>query len=202
MQKENRNYKKSIPHRDSSWFIIICEGAKTEVEYFTYFHKLKQQRIKIKVVPPSDNKSAPKWVLDKAVKESENLNFNNYDQLWMVMDIDRWELKDLHTIQNECDKIVNWNLAISNPCFEIWLLAHAKDLETFSSQSGRELKRHFGLLKDEGLFPKNPLQNLHLAIERASKADNSPHFIPERGRTKVYLLAQELIKRIGEHHFK
>ncbi len=201
MRKQNRAYKKNQSHRDATLFLIVCEGEKTEIDYFQQFIDLSK-RVKIVPVTPNENKSAPKWVLDKATKEAEEQDLNDDDQLWMIMDIDRWELKDLHAIQDECDKIANWNLAISNPCFEIWLLAHAKDLEAFSSQSGRELKRHFGLLKDEGLFPKNPLQNLHLAIERASKADNSLHFIPERGRTKVYLLAQELIKRIGEHHFK
>ncbi len=201
MRKQNRAYKKNQPHRDATLFLIVCEGEKTVIDYFEQFINLSK-RVKIIPVSPDTNKSAPKWVLDKATKEAEEQDLNDDDQLWMVIDKDRWKSEIIHLIQDECVKIENWNLAVSNPCFEIWLLAHAKDLAEFSSLSRDELKRKVGLLKDGGLFPKNPLQNLHLAIERASKADNSPHFIPERGRTKVYLLAQELIKRIGEHHFK
>lgn len=201
MRKQNRAYKKNQPHRDATLFLIVCEGEKTEIDYFEQFINLSK-RVKIIPVSPNTNKSAPKWVLDKATKEAEEQDLNDDDQLWMVMDIDRWKLEDLHSIQDACNKMANWNLAVSNPCFEIWLLAHAKDLEDFSGLSGKELKRQIGLFKNDETFPKNPIQNLHLAIERAMKIDNSTHFIPERGRTKVYLLAQELIKRIGEYHFK
>lgn len=202
MRKQNRNYKRNAPHRDSSFFVIVCEGAKTEIEYFEAFQHIEQQRIIIRTVPPDENKSAPKYVLERAVNESEKLNLNGYDQLWMVMDIDRWKIDDLHLIQKECVQKSNWNLALSNPCFEIWLLAHAKELEGLTALSGKDLKKQIGLLREEGIFPENPLHNLYLAISRALSVDTSSHFIPERGTTKVYLLVQELIKRIGEHHFQ
>lgn len=201
MRKQNRAYKRNEPHRDSSFFVIVCEGAKTEIEYFENFQQIEQQRVKIVPVAPQDNKSAPKWVLDKAVGVEKELSLKEYDQLWIVTDKDRWSFDELNIIQLECINKGNWNFVISNPCFEVWLHAHIHDLENLSTTDRNELKRQFGLLKNQGLFDK-PLQNVRLAIERTKRFDNSEHFIPNSLRTKVYLLVEELIKRIGEQHFE
>ena len=203
MRKQNRSYKRGEAYRDSSFFVVVCEGAETEIEYFENFKKIEQQRVKVEPVAPDENKSAPKWVLDKAAKIAEELLFNsdNNDQLWIVTDKDRWKTEHLRTIQETCQQTKNWNFVISNPCFEVWLHAHIQDLENLSTTDGKELKRQFGLLKNQGLFAK-PLQNVRLAIKRAKKVDNSDHFMPAPLRTKVYLLVEELIKRIGKHHFE
>jgi hypothetical protein len=201
MRKQNRAYKRNEPHRDSSFFVIVCEGAKTEIEYFENFQQIEQQRVKVISTAPVENKSAPKWVLDKAVEVATDLNLKEYDQLWIVTDKDRWGFEELNTIQSECIKQNNWKFVMSNPCFEVWLHAHVQDLENITTTDRYELKRQFGLLKHQGLF-ENPLQNVRLAIERTKRLDSSPHFIPESLRTKVYLLVEELIKRIGEQYFE
>jgi hypothetical protein len=201
MRKKNKSQNKLKPYRDSTYFVIVCEGEKTEIEYFQNFKMVKQQRVKIVSVAPSDNKSAPKWVLDQAVKKAEEIGLNEDDQLWIVTDTDRWKIEHLRTIQEACEQTKNWNFVVSNPCFEVWLHAHLQDLENITTIDRYELKKQFGLLKHQGLFEK-PLQNVRLAIERAKRLDNSQHFIPESLRTKVYLLVEELIKRIGEQYFE
>jgi RloB-like protein len=201
MRKKNKSQNKLKPYRDSTYFVIVCEGEKTEIEYFQNFKMVKQQRVKIVSVAPSDNKSAPKWVLDQAVKKAEEIGLNEDDQLWIVTDTDRWKIEHLRTIQEACEQTKNWNFVVSNPCFEVWLHAHLQDLENITTIDRYELKKQFGLLKHQGLFEK-PLQNVRLAIERTKRLDSSPHFIPESLRTKVYLLVEELIKRIGEQYFE
>lgn len=202
MRKQNRAYKRNEPYRDSSFFVIVCEGAKTEIEYFENFQQIEQQRVKVVSVTPQDNKSAPKWVLDKAVEIEKELNLKEYDQLWIVTDKDRWSFDELNMIQSECVKKGNWSFVVSNPCFEVWLHAHAQDLENLSEKSScRNLKTELDIFQKQRLLTK-PLQNVRLAIERAKRFDNSEHFIPDSLRTKVYLLAEELIKRIGEQHFE
>lgn len=200
MRKQNRAYKRKEPYRDSSFFVIVCEGAKTEIEYFENFQLIEQQRVKIVSIAPQDNKSAPKWVLDKAVEVETELNLKEYDQLWIVTDKDRWSFDELNMIQTECVSKENWNFVISNPCFEVWLHAHVQDLSNISVSTCKELKKEFNQFRVNKAFDR-PLQNIRLAIERAKRFDNSEHFIPDSLRTKVYLLIEELIKRIGEQHF-
>jgi hypothetical protein len=200
MRKQNRAYKRNEPHRDSSFFVIVCEGAKTEIEYFENFQLIEQQRIKIVPVAPHDNKSAPMWVLNKAVEVEKDLNLKEYDQLWIVTDKDRWSFDELNTIQSECVNKENWKFVVSNPCFEVWLHAHVQDLSNISVNTCKELKKEFNQFRVNKAFDK-PLQNVRLAIERAKRFDNSEYFIPDSRRTKVYFLVEELIKRIGEQHF-
>ena len=202
MRQQNRPYKRGEPHRDSSFFVIICEGGKTEIEYFENFKKIEQQRVKIRPSSPPDNKSSPKWVLDQGVSIVEELGLNGNDQLWFVTDKDRWSFDELNMIQSECVNKKNWNFVISNPCFEVWLHAHAQDLENLLEKSScKNLKTELDVFQKQDLLLK-PLQNVRLAIERAKRFDNSDHFIPNSLRTKVYLLVEELIKRIGEQHFE
>jgi hypothetical protein len=201
MRKKDKSQNKLKPYRDSTYFVIVCEGAKTEIEYFQNFKIVKQQRVKIVSVAPSENKSAPKWVLDQAVKKAEEIGLNEDDQLWIVTDTDRWKTEHLRIIQESCERLKNWNFVVSNPCFEVWLHAHVQDLENLSERSScKNLKTGLDVFHRQGLLLK-PLQNVKLAIERAKKTDNSEHFIPDSLRTKVYLLVEELIKRIGEQHF-
>ena len=202
MRKKHKSQSKIKPFRDSTYFVIVCEGAKTEIEYFQNFKIVKQQRVKIVSVAPDDNKSAPKWVLDQAVKKAEEIGLNEDDQLWIVTDTDRWKIEHLRTIQETCERIKNWNFVVSNPCFEVWLHAHVQDLENLSEKSScKNLKTELDVFKKQDLIIK-PLQNVRFAIERAKRFDNSEHFIPDSLRTKVYLLVEELIKRIGEQHFE
>lgn len=130
------------------------------------------------------------------------LKIENDDQLWIVTDTDRWKIEHLRTIQESCERLKNWNFVVSNPCFEVWLHAHVQDLKNLSEKSScKNLKSELDVFQKQGLLTK-PLQNVRLAIERAKRLDNSEHFIPDSLRTKVYLLVEELIKRIGEQHFE
>ena len=202
MRKQNRPYKRGEAYRDSSFFVIVCEGAKTEINYFENFQRIEQQRVKIRTFAPNENKSSPKWVLDQGVSIVEELGLNENDQVWFVTDKDRWRFEDLNLIETACQNQSNWNFVISNPCFEVWLHAHVQDLEEISVESScQSLKHEFDQFRVNKMYVK-PLQNLKLAIERAKKVDNPDHFMPDPLRTKVYLLAEELIKSIGEHHFE
>lgn len=118
------SYKKKEPYRDAFYFILICEGQHREVEYFKFFDKLSSR---VKVVPVSSGEnSAPKHLIEAAhttIKELGATAVN--DRLWFVIDTDKWG-QQLHDIRVECKDHTNWNVAQSNPYFEVWLYFHAK----------------------------------------------------------------------------
>ncbi len=108
--------------------VLAFEGNITEEEYFqevkssslfndelVYLHLLKR--------PKSDTNSAPKHVFNKLKREAkEEFNFNPADELWMIIDKDRW--KNIDEIIELCRIQKNMFVAVSNPCFEFWLLLH------------------------------------------------------------------------------
>lgn len=195
MSRKNRGYKRGEPHRDARLFVIVCEGNKREKEYFT---KLAEghRRVKVRVLPPADNdsgKSAPKYVVERAVNYEEEYGLAKDDQLWLVMDVDRWGEEVLIPISKECQKKDGWNIALSNPCFEIWLHLHIRDIPQTPIKSCKQLKSELHQLVAGGYKAEVFISLADQALERASVADDyEDHFYPAVMRTKVYLLVNEM----------
>ena len=195
MPKKNRTYKRGEPFRDATFLIIACEGAKREKVYFETLAK-GNQRIKIRVLSPSEDvtgRSAPHWILERAIVFTEEIGANEYDRLWFVLDIDKWRRDSLETIKSECHS--NWEIAISNPCFEVWLIMHYLDPEEIESISCRNLKTELNFKIKGGYKVETALRNVKAAIERAKKVDQADHFIPSIKTTKVHILVDQIINK-------
>lgn len=123
--------------------VLAFEGNITEEIYFEEFksseffndsliflHFLKR--------PKSDTNSAPNHVFIKLKKEAKDeYNFLDTDELWMIIDRDRW--RNIPEIILECKKQNNMFVAVSNPCFEFWLLLHIKDVSEYSPEERQSI---------------------------------------------------------------
>jgi hypothetical protein len=216
MMHKKRGYKRDLPQelmRDYKLFAIACEGIKREPEYFNVFQYISS-RIKVDIIDNivSDfdmqsnhpQKSAPKWVLDRAVKYIDKEGLLDEDELWFVMDIDRWSLEQLREIATYCNQYPNWHIVLSNPCFEVWLYFHKKaDIKSSKSISCQDFKNEISQLEKGGYHSYKFIPNLHDAIHNAKTQDSSPdHFMPALKETKVYQLGEALIKVIGKNDFE
>jgi hypothetical protein len=133
--------------RASPLILIVTEGEETEPQYFEAL-KVQWRLTGIKVKRASA--SAPIHVVETAIrlreeaaKASRGSAFQApYDEVWAVMDQDEHTtLRGALTLARQ--KSVK--VAISKPCFELWLLLHfipsLKPLTT-SDQVQAELVRH------------------------------------------------------------
>ena len=130
----NRNYKKGAPHRDSRLFIIVAEGEREDA-YFSYFHN-KNQKIRISLAPREQNASAPNHFLNRLekFKQEEKWIPKGDDVIWFVLDVDLWKREPIDELINFCKNDATLNIAISNPCFEVWLLYHLlEDIENLGN---------------------------------------------------------------------
>jgi hypothetical protein len=124
MPKPNKfNYEKKAPFRDAFYFIIVCEGQNGEPDYFRFFDGISSR---IKIVPVESNEgSAPTKLVSCAVAKEKDIDARaERDRVWFVIDTDRWR-EQLHEIRQECVDHPHWQVAQSNPCFEVWLYFHA-----------------------------------------------------------------------------
>jgi hypothetical protein len=216
MYRKPRGYIRDIPiqlQRDYRLFAIACEGEKREVQYFKLFEQISD-RIKIDIIEEvvSDEemiskhkqKSAPKWVLDRALKYIETKGLAEEDFLWFIMDIDRWEENQLREIANLCDEHPNWNIALSNPCFEVWLYFHKKsDIQKSKSLSCKDFKNEIASFNKGGYHPYRYIIDINTAIINSKSADTNPiHFMPGLKETKVYNLGEALLSKIGKSDFQ
>ena len=198
----NRSYKKVQGlHRDHRTFVIIAEGQR-EDEYFQYFNG-KSTRFRIISVERHENASAPKHFLKRLehLKESEVWIPKEQDVIWFVLDIDRWKRAEIDELINYCKNDGSLHIAISNPCFEVWLFYHIlNDLD----DTGTNLKHELHLKTEgTGYNPNDFCPLIYTAITNAKQKDtNSNHLYPNEKETKVYLLAEQLLEKLGRNWSK
>ncbi len=124
--RKPRPLNRKISHlRDTKLIIIAAEGRKTEKQYFGIF---KNHRVQVVVIPSDDNRSAPEYILARLNGYTEEYQIGENDELWLMVDTDRWGAKKLSEICQEAVK-KNYLLAISNPCFEVWLYLHLREID-------------------------------------------------------------------------
>lgn len=108
-----RQYGKREPSRDAHKIYVICEGSSDEPHYFDFFAGLSSN---LNVIPiPSENGETDPVKLSMQAESlfakddgKYNLDYSEGDRVWFVVDTD-------------------WNVAQSNPSFEIWKYYHIYD---------------------------------------------------------------------------
>lgn len=135
-RESNRSYTRKHGFRPSNIIAISFEAGNSpksrERKYFDMLIK-NNTNSRIKIVPlfNEENKSAVNHVFtnlhDYVKKEKLKLTVADSDQAWMVIDVDHQ--KDIISTKLNDIRDNNYRLAISNPCFEIWLYLHKGDIE-------------------------------------------------------------------------
>ena len=189
--RKNRRYKKEEPHRDANLFVIVTEGGKREPDYFAM---IQSSRIIVKTVHPgASGKSAPEHLIERAQDYAKENGMGKDDNLWFVLDKDDWGEEKLKDVYNECKDNLNWELAISNPCFEVWLHMHCWDIDNSYGSTCKELKQELDQNIPGGYKVEEFVPTMNNASQQAKTKDQTSSFIPEYKRTKVYQLAEKLL---------
>lgn len=216
MRRKKRGYVRETPKnllRDYKLFAIACEGGKKEPQYFKLFEYLSD-RIKVDIIEDKvldeelfhkfETKSAPKWVLDRAVSYIDQEGLIDEDELWFVMDIDNWSAEQLHKIVNYCKEQKNWNIVLSNPCFEVWLYLHKnKDFDSSVSHTCKDFKLEVSELDKGGYNPLNYITLIKEASNNAKLIDTDLNSdFPEKNNSKLYKLIDSVFEFISQNQFQ
>ena len=176
-------------HRDASLFIIACEGEKTEAQYLS-FSFLLNSRVKLLVIPSEAGRSAPRHILDNLKAKVSSIDVKPDDQLWLVADVDRWPYEaQLKAIINKKISNLPVKLAISNPCFELFLYLHfaempqeeIKDSETMESM----LRQLLGEYSKTNLEESTYSPHVTKAISESEKTSHGSNLLPTNPGTDV-----------------
>jgi hypothetical protein len=215
MPREREELLRESGFTDKEKIIVLAfEGNDTEEIYFEdlksaelynndliYLHILKR--------PKSDTNSAPKHVFNKLKREAKDeYNFKESDELWMIIDTDRW--KNIDEIVSECKKQQNMYVAVSNPCFEFWLLLHIKEITEYSKDELELILKNNKVSKNSRPFVEkkiveilgsynksNPkteifLKNIEKAIIQARNLNHNNEEYPTKLGSFVYKLIEKL----------
>ncbi len=114
--KSSRQSKPIICH-----ILIVCEGEKTEPQYFKSFNKTNNGNV-IYELTIDGGRINTKDVVKKAIEMRDKSDIK-FDQVWAVFDKDDFPTKDFNGAINMA-KAHNVNCAWSNQAFELWYLLH------------------------------------------------------------------------------
>ncbi|MCI0464364.1 MAG: RloB family protein [Gemmataceae bacterium] len=202
MRKRRPLDRKTKPVRDASLVVIASEDRYAVRQYFDFF---ESTRIQFRVLETQDGKSAPKHVLNRINEYIEEFEIGEGDTFWLVCDCDHWvepnHIQNLTHVLQQCRQ-KDIQVALSNPCFDLWLLLHfadypAEDVLTCDEVADR-------LRAAAGGYDKTKVYNLPIddkkvlaAVKRAADKHPSLEEIPKRLQTAVHLIIRSLItKRI------
>lgn len=191
--RKPRPLNRTIAHlRDTRLVIIAAEGRKTEKQYFRLF---RDHRVQVIVIPSDDNRSAPEYILERLNQFARTYQIGQDDELWLMIDTDRWGDRKLAEICREAVKKDYW-LAISNPCFEVWLYLHLGDIdETITTCQGfkRLLRDTLGAYNSSRLDLSKFENKIALAIERAKQlSPDEDRRWPQSVGTHVYKVVEKI----------
>lgn len=128
---QNRDVRKRI--------LIICEGLKTEPNYFSGIKKdLRSTALNIEIIDRPENSGLRLVKHAIILKKEADREDNKFDSIWIVLDKDKYtELEETFTLAKKNDI----NIAFSAISFELWYLLHF----TYTTKPWRS----YAQLKDE-----------------------------------------------------
>ena len=120
--------------------VIASEGKDTESIYFDAVKEnLCASNVHMEVLRRDSGNSSPEHVHRQLNDFMKEYSIEDDDELWMVIDRDRWPEAMLSRVAQLCSQNEQLHFCLSNPCFELWLLLHLEDVESFSEEEKRLL---------------------------------------------------------------
>ena len=203
--------------REASLVVVASEGKDTERIYFKALAKeYANPRVHVHVLERSEdekNNSSPEHVLKQLNDYKTQYALEADDELWLVVDKDSWTDGMLSRVAAVCAKDAAMNMALSNPCFELWLLLHLEDATSLTPEEYKmwlenrrksknadpylkvRLRQKLGSYHESSYDAPALVVNVETAIERARRLDKGPDDRwPQTLGTRVYLLAESVVR--------
>lgn len=184
--------------------LIVCEGAKTEPNYFHEFKRHLQREVALIIEGEGKNTRS---LVRSAIKERERNDakakddplVRKYDQVWAVFDKDDNTDNDVNGAIQHAESN-DMSCAFSNQAFELWYLLHFNFIDTgIDRQSyydrltkliGKKYEKNsdemYTLLED---MQSNAIKNARMLVKRY---DDTIPYAKRNPSTTVFLLVEEL----------
>ncbi len=188
-QKEKRAKSQNLPLLDT--VLILCEGEKTEPNYFNSIVN-EYQLGNIKICGTATNTDK---IVEEAIKHQKK-----YSKIWCVFDKDNFPAQSFNRAFQLTKNYPNIYIAYSNEAFEIWYLLHFNYYDTGMSRTQykeklsdllgfvykKNSKEMYNYIKDK---EQTAMRNAEKLIK--SYGDNIK-YVKANPSTTVYKLVKEL----------
>lgn len=177
-------------------FLIVCEGEKTEPNYFKAF-RLSSARVKVEGCG-MNTLSLIKKALE--IKKRTELDGQNYDQTWCVFDRDSCPLQNFNEAL-ALAKRKRIRIAYSNEAFELWYLLHFHYYD--SAISRNEYKKRLTKLLGCRYEKNNPDMYAQLRAKQGDALKNAERLLksytpPAPGKDNPSTTVHQLVKELNK----
>ncbi len=179
---------------------MFVEGERTEDGYFKHWGRLYRGKV---IVNVHEFNGSPLSLVQRAVAEQKHERREErrrrgqpHDEIWCVFDV------DVHPKVAEAVEFAathNINVAVSNPCFELWLVLHYQDQTAYIERRAVQglAKSHLKCGKTLSAQALEALTSLYgEAIKRAKVLDAKHEGDGSRPRNNPSSEVWKLVERI------
>ena len=200
MRKKRPLDRRTSVVRDAALIVIASEDTHAVRQYFDFF---RSTRIQFKVLETDEGKSAPEHVLARISEYMSEYEIGKGDEFWLVLDCDHWvtsgHVKNLIRVMRECRQ-KGIRIALSQPCFELWLLLHFAEFPTETKLTRAQIEKR---IRDAvGSYDKTKVYKLPLdndrvkaAVQRSKANQPSSSEIPDKPQTGLHCIIEDLVAR-------
>jgi RloB-like protein len=148
--------------------VVFCEGEASEPDYPSGSRRLPgihdSTAIRVEIDP---DRGVPLTLVKRAIERSTDVEV---DQCWCVFDVE-WPQHHPNLLQAvELARSHGIGLAVSNPCFELWLILHLREQSGFLTTADAERRsRRLDGRAGKRIDPDRYLPHRHTAAQRASR---------------------------------
>lgn len=197
-KRKNRPLKRKSKNRGKppQSILIVCEGEKTEPNYFRSF-KLSSAVVRVEGYG-ANTKSLVKKAVD--IRKRARIDDEIFDQVWCVFDKDSFSLQNFNAAF-DLAKRNNIRIAYSNEAFELWYLLHFNYYDSAISRDA--YKKKLSKLLNHPYKKNSRSMYKELLCKQEAALTNAPRLIKtynpvDPGRdnpsTTVHKLVEELNK--------
>ena len=193
-REKRESYEREVATRlPRKTFLIVCEGTKTEPNYFRSFEVLSA---KVEIRGTGRNTLSLVHYAERILDERDE----EFDEVWLVFDKDSFSSVSFNNAVFFCQAHHDegFRVAYSNEAFELWYLLHfeliTKPISRFNYNAmlSKRMKTYYKKNLPnmyQQLLPRQPLaiKNAKLLYEKRS---NSP--AKDNPSTTVFQLVEEL----------
>ena len=138
--------------------VVVCDDCKTAVAYFTQLRRKVKSDVTLHVVKAPCHGATPDDVVTLAIQEAKQYRGrashdreDHRESVWALIDLegDAARQRQTHDAKKKGEE-KNIQVALSNPCFEVWTLAHLvgtgesfKDCSEVLGRVKKEWKKRF-----------------------------------------------------------
>ena len=207
-RNSNNTPKRKLPKFNvRERILIVCEGEKTEKNYFQDFRRIFSLT---SVVIKSSPHSAPTQIVAYADKEGAE-NSNKFDEIYCVFDRDKHgdfdeALQKVDEIKSKLEKDFVFKTIVSDPCFEFWILCHftattqhfGGNSPCLQVQNHKDFKKNLPNYSKDYDFRELIEKCLQVAIKNAEQVNKENLQARQTPYTEVVELVESLQKMAKE----